>query len=61
MLILLVIVIRTQIPINYLFVINNLQLVINCCSVVNKHVELQALITSEEADLILGIESHLDT
>ena len=47
-------------------VINNLvhdhfQLaIINCRSIVNKQDELQALIISEEIDLILGTEYHLD-
>ena len=46
---------------NNSLVINNLKLaIINCCSIVNKHAELLALIASEEADLILGTESHLD-
>ena len=33
---------------------------LNCCSIVNKYAGLQALITSEENDLILATESHLD-
>ena len=40
---------------------NHFQLaIINCRSIVNKHDELQALIISEEIDLILGTEAHLD-
>ena len=34
--------------------------IINCQSIVNKYIDLQALITSEEIDLILATESHLD-
>ena len=40
---------------------NNFKLaIINCQSIVNKYINLQALITLEEIDLILAAESHLD-
>ena len=34
--------------------------IINCCSVVNKHIELEVLLHIQNFDLLVGTESHLD-
>ena len=39
---------------------SKLSLIVNCCSITNKKLELETLISIHNIDILIGTESHLD-